>query len=193
MSKKIDRIQKTNVIAIVIGVTVLVMVAILLWISTTSVEKRTVAEGEDGKTSTKIEKIDAVTCESDTMSYPFFEFDNAVRKNLKIVVSLDERGVRTVDLQYALYYNEPEMIVKSEAANHAAMNNQFYESGLGSDAVGATYSILNDSLQLNLHQTGDKMTAAEGEFLLINGILEYNQANVMRHFEELGMSCVTTS
>lgn len=183
MSDKIERLEKTNKIWVLIWSLFFWVIIVVLLISVFSVQQTESGTVVENKTT------QTVTCESNTMEYPFFSFDESSRKSLRILAVMNEDTLQTISLQYMLYYDNDELIEKSESLNHAAMNMEFGRKGLASDAIGATYAKLSDGLRFNLYQTTENMVDAEKEYLLLDGISDYSTANLIQMYSSLGMNC----
>ena len=183
---RLDSFERSNRIWVLIGSVVSLAVAVVLISSLMSAKR-----SDSGEVIGEI-KMDSITCESDKVAYPFFEYDDSVSKLLKVTAMSDGDNLHSVSLQYILYYNDEESILRSEGGNHAAMNMGFYERGLGSDAINATYSRLSNGLRFGLYQTGGDLSETEKEYFFLDGLMKYDVDTLSALYNGMGMNCKIT-
>lgn len=184
---KTNRTKKSGMAGVLVGVGLMLVAAVMLAVLILKEDHKSVYKNSGESKQTQ--RVESVTCESSTIRYPFFEYDNATGRNLRITASMAGEELRAVSLQYILYYNSADEIINSEAVNHAAMNNHFYVKGLGTDAIGALYAKLSDAMRFSLYQAADTMVESEKEFLLLDKASGYSKDSIKEYFEGLGMEC----
>lgn len=145
---------------------------------------------ESGSRTEVIKQTRSLTCESDQYLYPFFEFDESDRKELKIVVTFDDEMFKVISLQQTLYYSDPELIVQSEAMNHAGLNVSFGENGLETDTFEANYAVLEDAMRFGIYGERNSIKDVGMQYFLLEGVDEYDLEHFRQAYENLGMVCV---
>lgn len=138
-----------------------------------------------------VKNNDTLTCKANGVNYPFFTYDNSVEKNIKINVLFVEDNVRSISLIYSLYYNDNSAIVASEAHNHAAMNINFANDGLKPDALGATYSRLDDNMKMSLFLYSSEFTDVSKKYILVDNenVLPKSIEDFRRNYEKQNFEC----
>lgn len=182
--RNIDRFERSNRRWVLFGSLVFALVAIILWVSLFST-KRT----ENGEKKVEISKVESMTCEGAETIYPFFEFDKSTKKSLKVTATIEENKIRSISLQYMLYYNDSELIEQSEAENRAAMNLAFSKKKVDANKMNATYAKLSDAFRFGIYKTAEEMTEAERDFFLLDGVESNDIAILSQRYNQLGMNC----
>lgn len=159
------------------------VVAVLLVVSMSS-EHKTVS----GSNPENYE-IESLSCESETVSFPFLKYDESDRKQLKIVVAFDADGIRSISLQQMLYYSESEKIELSASENHAAMNIAFNDDGLSADALGANYAKLTDGLRIGLFAKSDELNKSVYKYFMLDGLSDMGREDIKKAYENIGLRC----
>lgn len=135
--------------------------------------------------------IKSITCETKDFSYPFFTYDEAKGRNLRIIAAYDDEKLESISLQYFLYYDDSATIVGSEAHNHAAMNIAFGSDGMEADSLGASYAILNDKLKFSLYAMSDNITETAQKYFLLDGASDLKIETIQDKYAKLGIECVS--
>ena len=159
-------------------------VAIVLFLSIMGQRKTTF--GSNGE----VEHVKSLTCESDDFLYPYLKFDESEKKEFRIIVTFNGDEIGAISLQQMLYYNSDELIVGSEAENHAAMNLSFAGDGLMADAFGANFAKLSDGIRVSLYGVGEQMGGEFKKYFLLDTVVDVNYENVLRNYEAMGLECV---
>ncbi|MBP5513154.1 hypothetical protein J6X73_03295 [Candidatus Saccharibacteria bacterium] len=159
-------------------------VAIVLFLSITGQRKTTL--GSNGE----VEHVRSLTCESDDFLYPYLKFDESDKKEFRIIVTFNGDEIRAISLQQMLYYNSDELIVGSEAENHAAINLSFAGDGLMADAFRANFAKLSDGLRISLYGMGEQMGNEFKKYFLLDTVNDANHENILQNYEAMGLKCV---
>lgn len=133
--------------------------------------------------------VQSMACESDSIFYPFFTFDESSRKDLKIMVTFDNENFRTISLRQTLYYDDEDLVSQSEGHNHAAMNISFGENGLEADVLDANYATLEEGMRFSLYGVFNKMRPAEMQYFLLDGMKDYDYKTIRAKYEGMGFAC----
>lgn len=153
-------------------------------------------KGKMMSTNEKIPNVKntALSCSSDSFVYPLFRYDNAESRNLEVKMIFSEDELKSISLEYTLFYNSAEAIKASEAHNHAEMNFNFGRSGLNPDHYDAKYTILSDSMRMNLYSVANRLDEAAKPYFLINGdgTFPTRKTELKKNYEAKGFSCKTT-
>lgn len=129
-------------------------------------------------------KHNSISCKADNISYPIFTYDNAQTKTLNIDLIFTGDALKTIALDYTLYYSNENMTKTSEAQNHAAMNLSFYSNGFDSDEFNAKYTKTDDSLRMNLYTQGTNIDQVSAKYFLININENGNIPKTISEYEE---------
>lgn len=113
-------------------------------------------------------KSSSLTCISGDIKYPFFEYDNSTKKQLKIIASFFDNSLKVITLNYELNYDDVNEINRSEAQNHAAMNISFGKNGFSTDAFNANYTKMSDSFRFSLFTEGSNINSNSGRYFMMN-------------------------
>ncbi|MBR0424429.1 hypothetical protein IJI79_02955 [Candidatus Saccharibacteria bacterium] len=137
-----------------------------------------------------------LTCESHSIKYPIFAYDEAKSRDLKITMNFYEDRFSAASLSYALYYDTEEQITSSEAHNHAAMNIDFGKSGLKADAFSANYSKIDGAMKMILYVKANEYDKNAAKYFMINVDRDENLPKTISEFRNFyksqGFSCSTT-
>lgn len=134
----------------------------------------------------------SLSCSKNDAFYPFFDYDNADSKEIKINATFNQDIIESISLIARLYYSSSDKIVSSEAVNHAAMNKSF-GFALGPDALGASYAKLKDAFKMSLFAEKKDINADSARFLLISPDPELPQtmSDYRKNYEQQGYVCKT--
>ena len=180
--KSKNKITKKMIYAIV-GI-LLILIAIVLIIL--FLLRGSTTFGDTTKTDIVTESL---SCESSDFDYPIFSYDESDKKNLKINMLFGEKKLDTLSLMYRLYYNDNNKIIASEAANHADMNESFSKDGMQADSFGASYALLDDSMQMTLNVNKKQIDGVSSKYFLLEEANNYNKDNLKKHYESKGFKC----
>ena len=135
----------------------------------------------------------ALVCESRSVKYPIFEYDEAKARDLKITANFYNKKLDAMSLAYSLFYDDGAQIAKSEAANHASMNKDFAKNGLGADAFEAHYSNMKDSMKMSLYVRGEDFNIKTGKYFMVEVEEKKDMPDNIDKFEKIyksqGFSC----
>ncbi len=139
----------------------------------------------------EIESADSVVCDISGTEYPFFDYDNSIEKNTKITTTFRNKNLDTISLLHTLHYTSMEDAKKSETLNHAALNINTQNAGLGSDIFNAHYAIISDALQLLLTAKSNDITDATSKYLLLESPNDkkYTKSVILQNYKNKGFSC----
>ena len=161
----------------------LIIVLIIIWL----------LRGKTTKTTEKIPNIEteSVYCSSDSFTYPLFRYDEAKSRNLEVKMVFSEEKLKTITLEYSLFYNSKELIEASEAHNHAEMNINFAKSGLNPDSYNAKYTILSDQMRMSLYANSSNFDETAKLYFLIKteGDFPTDESTLSRNYESQGFTC----
>ncbi len=110
---------------------------------------------------------ESLICENQSTIYPFFGYDNARARNLRISANFYKDELDTIALTYTLYYDTPGQIEASEAHNHADMGISFGKNNLGADPFNVHFTKLNDSIRMELYITFKDLTPIAAKYFMI--------------------------
>lgn len=141
------------------------------------------------------ENYSSLICSSEAIKYPFFINDNPDSTNLKLNLIFFDNKLKSMAVEYNLYYSSLEDASKSEAKNHATMNISFSEDSLPADAFSATYSITDSQLRLNLFtEVVDSLSDKEMKYFMINSKNTYTIPATIedfrRTYKNIGFDCI---
>lgn len=152
----------------------------------------------NGETKTSGQNPDSIRgqslhCESPTMPYPFYSYDESKSKNLKIVTNFYDDVINSIYLVYTLYYDSPQQIIASEANNHADMNISFGKNGLEPDAYNAHYSTIENALKMSLYAKESNINQIAAKYFMIDlqgqTFLPTNLNEYEENYEKQGFVC----
>lgn len=143
---------------------------------------------ENGSEDTTQERL---ICKSTTTAYPLFTYDNSNSKTMDITATFNNDELKSISLIYKLYYNDAELIAKSESVNHGALNTLSQNEGLGPDAFDAKFGKLKDSLQLSLYAAGSDINEKALKYFMLDSLNSkpYTQDKLMKVYTGQGFSC----
>lgn len=177
--------KKTSVYATI--ALVLIVVAVILTMLF-SLNGETVYTSSDGDA----EVVYSLACESDKVVYPFSAKDGAERRNLKIKAIFENDKLRTISLVYKVYSDDDSEIQRIGVDNRVVVNQFFAEDNLPADALGVTFSSLNDSAQISFYANANEVNSSSARYFLLDGMNgAYKRNAVARRYNEKGLDCVT--
>lgn len=135
----------------------------------------------------------SLTCESKVISYPFSDYDNSIRKNLKITAIFYNDILNAISLTYTLYYNNADQVKASEASVHADMNISFGKNGLKADALNANYSKTDNTMRMAIYSNANDIDNTTAKYFMINTennvLLPKTLAEYQQNYTEQGFIC----
>lgn len=167
-----------------VGLTVVVMLLVMFAIVFVVVQLLT---GKTTKTEGKIEdfKTQSLTCAAEGADYPFFTYDSAENKTAQITVLFSGGKLKSIALNYSLYYADKQAVDASEAHNHAAMNKSFASSGLKTaDAYSAQYAKMPDRMQMNLYTGAKEMDLTAAKYFMLDMTSDYGIPDTLNGYKE---------
>lgn len=134
---------------------------------------------------------ESLTCTSNEVPYPLFEYDESTGKKMEITALFKDGDLDSISLVYKLDYEDEEKVKKSEAINHVALNNSFHDNGLEADALNATYSKLSDGMQLSLYAEGSNLNAKTLKYFLLKNMFNkpYSRDKITKTYTSQGLNC----
>lgn len=152
-----------------------------------------------GKTIITTEKIPNIestllSCSSDSNTYPIFTYDKAKARRTSVKMIFSEEKLKSIALEYSLFYDSVEESTVGEARNHAAMNLSFQKVGLAPDAYSAKYTILSDQARMNLYATSKKLDETAKRYFLVetDGTFPTSAEELRKNYEAQGFTCETS-
>ena len=138
-------------------------------------------------------KPNVLNCESNSIDYPFFTYNNSNSKKLKINLIFSENVLKTIALEYTLSYSDKTEIIASEAHNHAAMNLSFYADNLDSDEFNAKYTKFTNSMRMTLYAKNVDIDETTTKYFLIkntdNEEIPKDFFEYKANYEKQGFNC----
>ncbi len=132
-----------------------------------------------------------LSCESNKVDYIYYIDKQASEKNLRINATFKNNEINSISLIYYLKYSGDYSIREKEAVMHAAMNKAFDKYSLGADAFGATYSKIENGVQLSLYaDKADINGISLGYFMLDNVSGVYTRDKVTKQLTSKGLDCL---
>ena len=134
-----------------------------------------------------IEKSETIVCSISEKDYPFFTYDKAQDKTIKVNAIFNKDKITAISLTHILYYDNEKAIIDSENLNHVAMNENFSTDSLGFDALGLKFSKFDGGLQMSLYtkEINDEML----KYFMLNGANTYDMTEVQQIYESQGFKC----
>ena len=138
-----------------------------------------------------VKKSETFVCNTTGLKYSFLSYDESQKKTTRINVVFNDNKLSAISLMHALYYNNEKLSIDSENLNHANMNKNFSEDGLGFDALGLKFSKFADGLQMSLYVEDDEINDDMMKYFMLDGVTnnEYDMDNMQRIYEEQGFEC----
>ena len=167
------------------GVLVVAGVLIVLFLMN---GKTTSVGGEEEVTTTA-----SITCQSEgnmgEFTYPFYAGGGA--QEVKINAILKNDKIDTISLTLRIYAEGEKTIEMNTTKLHGEMNKAFGASQLGADALGATYSSLEDYSQMILYSEVSELNGVTERFFLLEGANgSYAKEKIQQVYREKGLGCI---
>jgi len=139
----------------------------------------------------EVDSADSITCKNTDSSYPFFTYDNSIKKSTEVILVFSDGKLDKLSFAHTLYYSDDAEAKKSESINHAAFNTATQEAGLGPDILTAHYSTSSNNLRLTLHADIEDINAKNVKYLLLDGVSgnNYTKSNVQNNYKNNGFKC----
>ncbi len=152
-----------------------------------------------GSTTTTQGKIPSVkntlvSCSSESIEYPILTDDGASGREFNIKIVVEEEKIKSISLEYSLFYDSIEAVKASETHNHANMNISFHKAGLSADEFNAKYTILSDRMRMNLYATEKKLDERAKQYFLVEmkGDFPTLISELRKNYEAQGFTCETS-
>ena len=149
--------------------------------------------GETSFTSdnSDVETILYLTCDANNIQYPFFVDNTAKNRTIKINTTFSESGLSTISLIYRQEYSSNVLAEKDIVSEHIAMNEQFGRDSLKADSLGATYSVLDNIVQLGLYANSREINSTTARYFMLDGLMGvYNRDAVAELYNSKGFDCL---
>ena len=144
----------------------------------------------DGEKVTETVKVESLSCESNEVPYPIFVFDDSTTRDLKILIRHEEGEVKSISLQYVLFYDDEEAATKSEAINHGAMNEAYSRDGLSPDSYSATYAGFADRLNFSIFVSEGDLDGLAKKYFMLDDLSSYEISKIKEKYDTMGLSCI---
>ena len=130
----------------------------------------------------------SLTCKTEGISYPFFEHDNAIKKETEVTAIFKNDGkLDSIAFTQKMYYANGDKAKGSEAINHASMNKSF-GSVLGPDALNANYYSDETMMRMRLYTSGKEYSSDSRKYFLIDTASQTID-NIERNYVGKGFEC----
>lgn len=171
--------------AVPIGI-ILILVAIVLITIFLLRGETTVINNE-----TETERRITVSCEIAGLEYPFFRYDNSIKKTTKVAFLFSNEKFKTISLSQAMYYDDGDLVKNSEAQNHAAMGISFGENGLDANALSSAYSMQADKMVMTLYATENDFNINTSKYFLAQGYSSKSTVDgLKKNYAAQGFTCI---
>jgi len=134
--------------------------------------------------------VESITCSNEEMIYPFFKYDNAKTRTIKINMILENNKMDKISLIVNLYYDDVKQIEHSSVENHAAMEQYFYEDSMNASAFDINFSSLDDAVQMVLNARAKDLNGINAKYFLIESVAGYTKETLIKNYNNQGFSCV---
>lgn len=135
----------------------------------------------------------SLNCESHSIKYPIFEYDEAKSRDLSITANFYDKKLNAISLTYTLFYDSEKRIDASEANNHAAMNIDFGKNGLSADAFNANYSKMSNAMKMLLYADEKDFNLTAAKYFMIEAEENKDLPDTIDKFEKFyksqGFAC----
>lgn len=176
ISKKHTKVALTLIILVIVVASVTILYFLL--------------RGNTTVTHTAIDNESSVsfTCTANNFSYPFFDYDESIKKETTVnVIFSDNNKLSSISLTEIMYYPNTAMAEKSSTLNHASMNKSF-GSILGADALNANYNVSDSAMRMQIYANSSQYAEESKKYFLANDS-EDNMRSLKRNFEKQGFEC----
>lgn len=171
-------------------ITPYIIIAILLFFVTAVAIFLVFGLKGETKTSGKLddaESSESITCIAENLSYPYFTYDNADSKSIKITMVFSGNNLASIYLAQEMRYSDKVSAGASEAVNHASMNKVF-NTGYGPDAFNASYYIDDNLMRMTLYTEANKLTEDAKKFFLASNTAT-TKSVLTKNYEAQGFTC----
>ena len=136
-------------------------------------------------------KDGSIICNNNGLDYPFFRYDESIKKDTEITALFNDENLKSISLRYTLSYSNESLATTSEAQNHAAMNINFGNNQLEADAFSARYSKNGNKMIMNLYASQSDLKTTNGNryFLLDNLSIDSSIEQYKDYYEKQGFIC----
>lgn len=133
------------------------------------------------------ETITSLLCKAKNFAYPFFEYDNANKKDTEVAAIFDnDDRISSIALVQKMFYSNEEDANSSSAINHASMNKSF--GVLGADALNVNYYSSDGVMRMQLYASSRDYNSNSRKFFLINNASE-NIKDIEKNYVDQGFIC----
>lgn len=142
----------------------------------------------------KNEYSTSLTCVAENLSYPYFKYDNTIKKETEIkAIFNNDNKIDSISLTQKMYYENADAAKGSEASNHASMNESF-SSLLGPDALNVNYYVNDGVMRMSLYASKKEYSINSRKYFLIDAASE-TLDSIEKNYTNKGFGCekVTTT
>ena len=174
-----------NWILILIGVILVATAAVLSVLSLLNGSTTTTNTGAN------IETTKSITCESNDIPYPPAAKINPPNQSIKINATFDNNKLDTISLTYRIKYPDESTAKQSTTNLHIAINQNFQEDSLGTDALNAKYSTIENTTQLSLYAKSKSITGMSAKYFLLDTTSDiFKQDHLTKIYSDKGLNCI---
>lgn len=173
---KNNKLNYNNAWLTIIGIVCLLAAIVILIVFLMRGETKTNNSGSN------TEKSVSLSCKVNDISYPIFVYDNSNSKTTQIDAIFSNDTLKTISLKHTLFYSNENLIERSDAHNHAAMNISLQDKGLDINILSPSYSQQKDKYVMTLYATDEILDAFLGKYFLIDN---YNINLSVNDYEEI--------
>lgn len=180
-----DRGRQGYVFLILAGMGLLIVATVLIILFLLQGETVSV----DGES--EVEATVSMVCTSDEALYPFFAEGE---QSIKVNAVLEKDKISTIALTLKIHGGDDAKTIEQTTTRlNAAMNKAFGANGMTADALGATYSVLEDASQMRIYSEARNLNSASAQFFLLEELSgNYNRKKVEQAYNDRGLDCVVT-
>ena len=133
------------------------------------------------------EKSESITCTINGLEYPFFVYNNATNKAIRVTVTFDGKKLASIYLIHELMYDNEDAAAISETQNHTNMNKSF-STIYGADAFNANYYSDKNTMRMSLYAKANELTEDAKKYFLATGA-DNSKNSLIKNYQAQGFSC----
>lgn len=131
------------------------------------------------------ETTESLSCVVEKLTYKFFKSNNII-DNIRINVVFNNNKINSISLVTKTTYPDNDTTRAISDGHEGDMNLSFYDNGMDSYSLGATYSVDNNFAQISLYATSSELNDVSIQYFMLDtlpkNIDEYKKAYANQGF-----------
>ena len=133
-----------------------------------------------------------LACTTEKIAYPYFTYDNSVKKKININVTFLDDNLSSISLVYDLTYANEQEAKDSELKNHIDFEIALQNEGLTYASVNSDHQVMDEIYQLTLYNSANEINNKTAKYYFLEELNQeddYTIDDVAKAITAKGLDC----